>query len=163
MAVIRERMTSELEGDFVVFCIGMKVNRWWKIHKWWPVFTAMPKMLLEQARNPEIGLLATRSYFNFTGPMVIQYWRSFDHLMEYALNPKQTHQPAWAAFMRNVGLKGDVGIWHETFLVRAGEYECIYSGMPPFGLGVAGTLKKAVGASATARGRASRQQEDAAH
>lgn len=27
-----------------------------------------------------------------------------------------------------------MGIWHETYKVRAGEYECVYSGMPPFGL-----------------------------
>jgi hypothetical protein len=28
-----------------------------------------------------------------------------------------------------------VGIWHETYKIRAGEYEAIYSGMPPHGLG----------------------------
>ncbi len=32
------------------------------------------------------------------------------------------------------------GIWHETYLVRAGEYEAIYGNMPPFGLGRAGRL-----------------------
>lgn len=30
--------------------------------------------------------------------------------------------------------------WHETYLVRAGEYEAIYGNMPPFGLGRAGRL-----------------------
>jgi hypothetical protein len=30
-----------------------------------------------------------------------------------------------------------VGIWHETYVVPAGSYECIYSDMPAFGLGAA--------------------------
>lgn len=30
--------------------------------------------------------------------------------------------------------------WHETYLVRAGEYEAIYGNMPPFGPGKAGRL-----------------------
>jgi hypothetical protein len=32
------------------------------------------------------------------------------------------------------------GIWHEPYLVRAGEYEAIYGNMPPFGLRKAGRL-----------------------
>jgi hypothetical protein len=30
---INQRMTVQLEGDFVVFLIGMRINRFWKIHK----------------------------------------------------------------------------------------------------------------------------------
>ena len=33
---------------------------------------------------------------------------------------------------------GDVGIWHETYLVRAGAYEAIYGNMPRIGLAAAG-------------------------
>ena len=40
-------MAAEIEGDFVVFIIGMRVNRPWKLHKWVPVFLAMPRMLKE--------------------------------------------------------------------------------------------------------------------
>ena len=43
--ILPERMTAEIEGDFVVFLIGMRINKPWKIHKWLPVFLAMPKML----------------------------------------------------------------------------------------------------------------------
>ena len=45
--IIAERMAAEIEGDFVVFIIGMRVNRAWKLHKWVPVFLAMPRMLKE--------------------------------------------------------------------------------------------------------------------
>jgi hypothetical protein len=32
---------------------------------------------------------------------------------------------------------GDVGIWHETYVVGAGAYESVYSNMPVFGLAAA--------------------------
>ena len=47
--VIPARMTAQLDGDFVVFLIGMRVNKWWKFWKWMPVAAAMPKMLTELA------------------------------------------------------------------------------------------------------------------
>jgi hypothetical protein len=49
--------------------------------------------------------------------------------------------------------RGDVGIWHETYKVQAGQYEAIYSGMPPWGLARAGTLRPASGRKESARGR----------
>ena len=29
--LIRKRMTAQIEGDFVVFLIGMRINRFWKV------------------------------------------------------------------------------------------------------------------------------------
>ena len=46
--------------------------------------------------------------------------------------------------------RGRTGIWHETFLVRAGEYEAIYGNMPPTGLAQAGRLVP-IGEGSTAR------------
>ena len=57
--VIAQRMTARIDGDFVVFLIGLRVNKPWKIHKWLPVFLAMPRMLKELAANPESGFLDT--------------------------------------------------------------------------------------------------------
>jgi hypothetical protein len=45
--IIASRVTGALEGDFVVFLIGMRINKPWKLHKWLPVARAMPKMLNE--------------------------------------------------------------------------------------------------------------------
>jgi hypothetical protein len=56
-------------------------------------------------------------------------------------------------FNRNVGSNGDVGIWHETFLVRNGAYECVYNNMPRFGLAKAGDHMPATGKRETATGR----------
>src|SRR5579884_2119412 len=36
------RYTAAAEGGFVVFLIGMRLNRPWKVHRWLPVFMAMP-------------------------------------------------------------------------------------------------------------------------
>lgn len=55
--VIPQRMAAEIEGDFVVFLIGMRVNKPWKPHKWLPVFLAMPRMLKELSARPESGFL----------------------------------------------------------------------------------------------------------
>jgi hypothetical protein len=80
--------------------------------------------------------------------------RSFEALEAYARDRDGLHQPAWAAFNRAArDARGDVGIWHETYLVKAEQYESIYSGMPPTGLGAAGTLEPATGTREDARGR----------
>ncbi len=130
------RMMATIEGDFVVFLIGMRVNYWWKVHKWWPVAMAMPRMLAELAAHPECGCLAVGGRTGFS----VQYWRSFDHLEAYARSAEHAHWPAWTAFNRQVrATSGDVGIWHETFLVRAGEYETLYGSTPRMGLALAGS------------------------
>jgi hypothetical protein len=149
-SVFPQRMTAEVDGDFVVFIIGMRINRPWKPHKWLPVFLAMPRMLRELASSPDSGFLGSIGGIG----VIVQYWRSFEHLERYARNADQAHWPAWVDFNRRVHISsGDVGIWHETYLVRAGEYEAIYGSMPRYGLALAGRHVAAAGARESARGR----------
>jgi hypothetical protein len=145
-------MTARLEGDFVVFLIGMRFNRPWRVDRWGPVVAAMPRMLRELERQPELGYLHGDGWLGRT-ILMVQYWRSLDQLLTYAKAKDAQHLPAWAAFNRAVGTDGSVGIWHETYLVGPGRYENVYVNMPAFGLGAAGSLVPAVGAMATARGR----------
>lgn len=149
--IIKQRMTVKMEGDFVVFLIGMRINRFWKFHKWLPVARAMPRMLKElQQRNPEeSGFLGAEFSFG----TIVQYWRSFKHLEAYAKDRNSLHYPAWKAFNTKIKSNGDVGIWHETYQVHAGEYECVYNNMPPKGLGKVGELIPASGKLETAGGR----------
>src|SRR3954463_1171615 len=93
-AVIPERMTVEIEGDFVVFVIGVRINKPWKLHKWLPAFLAMPRMLKELKARPESGFLGSIS----GGMLIVQYWRSFEHLEAYARSPDHHHWPVWVAF-----------------------------------------------------------------
>lgn len=133
--VIPERVTADVEGDFVVFRIGMRVNVFWKVHKWVPVFLAMPRMLRELEADPDSGLLGYQRNLGIRNHSLFMYWRSFDDLHEYARDPEREHLPAWQEYNQEAGSDGDVGIWHETFLVTDGEYEAVYNNMPPFGLG----------------------------
>lgn len=149
--VIPDRMCAQIEGDFVVFIIGMRINKPWKIHKWLPVARAMPRLLAELARKPDSGFLGAQQLG--LGALV-QYWRSFEALEQYARSADNLHWPAWVAFNKTMGAsRGDVGIWHETYRVSAGAYEAIYSGMPPHGLGLAGRLIPARDRFESARGR----------
>ena len=135
MAVVSERVTARIEGDFIVFLIGMRINKFWKIHKWWPAARAMTRMLSElQTADPaETGFLG---FTNLGARGMVQYWRSFDDLEQYARAQDSRHWPEWVEFNRRMkNARGDVGIWHETYLIRAGEYENVYSGMPRIGLG----------------------------
>ena len=77
--IIKERMTAEVKGDFVVFLIGMRINNLWKIHKWLPVAMAMPKMVNELYKNPDMGFISHEQWVGRTTIMV-QYWKSFEHL-----------------------------------------------------------------------------------
>jgi len=148
--IIPKRVTAKIEGDFVIFLIGMRINKPWKVHKWLPVARAMPRMIAELERRPESGFLG-----HISSPRVIvQYWRSFEHLEAYARDQNHLHWPAWTDFNRRVRRsRGDVGIWHETYRVRGGEYECVYSGMPSHGLARASQMVDAVGRLESASGR----------
>ena len=84
MATINRRVTAKIEGDFVVFIIGMRVNKPWKLHKWLPVFAAMPQMIAELEKDPESGFLGAEQFINPFKPVLVQYWRSFEALEKYA-------------------------------------------------------------------------------
>lgn len=150
--LIPERVSGVLPGDFVVFLIGMRINRPLLVHKWLPVAAAMPRMIRELRRRPELGFLHAEMWFART-VIVVQYWRSMDQLLAYATNREAEHLPAWKAFNRAVGTSGAVGIWHETYSIAPGRFESIYVNMPPFGLGKAGSLVPAMGKRNSARDR----------
>jgi Domain of unknown function (DUF4188) len=160
-AVISRRVTAQIDGDFVVFVIGMRINRPLRVHKWLPVFKAMPPMISELEADPESGFLGMQQFVGRRlSPTMMQFWRSFEHLERYARSHDNNHWPAWVEFNKRVGSSGDVGIWHETYLVPAGSYECIYNNMPPIGLGAVGTIVPAAGRRATAASRSGLREPD---
>ena len=148
----RQRLTAQIEGDFVVFLIGMRINQPLKTRKWLPVDRAMPRMIAGLYKKPELGFLHAESWFART-IVLVQYWRSMEQLLAYAANKNAQHLPAWSAFNRFVGTDGSVGIWHETYAVSAGGHESVYVNMPAFGLGRASTVQSATGSRQSAAGR----------
>jgi len=140
MANIKQgRWTAEIEGDFVVFIIGARINRPWQLVR---IFQdlggrrGMNHMLQYLTEHPEKGLLG----YETMGIVNVQYWRSFEHLEAFARDQDDPHLAAWRTYWKRVGKDDRAGIWHETFLVRDGEYEAVYGNMPPKGLGKATKL-----------------------
>lgn len=152
MKIFKKRMTVALDEPIVVFILGVRINKWWKIHKWLPVLRAMPKMLKELENNQDLGYLSGESWIgrNF---MMVQYWKSFEAIEKYAQSRTNAHLPAWKNFNLRIGSSGDVGIWHESFEVTPGHYECIYYNMPKFGMGKFSSMIEATGKLASAGGR----------
>lgn len=135
MKTLNERLTANASNEpVVVFLIGMRVNRWWKVRQWLRTAMAMPRMLRELGEHPELGLLGGESWFGRT-TILVSYWKSVDHLFAYAKLRNADHLPAWRAFNKHIATNGDVGIWHETYVVQPGASESVYVNMPEFGLG----------------------------
>jgi fumigallin biosynthesis monooxygenase-like protein len=133
------RWTAEIEGDFVVFIIGARLNSKWQVFKAIADLggrRGMNHMLKYLTEHPEKGLLGYQSM----GFANVQYWRSFEHLEAFARDKDDPHLEVWRNYWKRVGKSTRTGIWHETFLVKAGQYEAIYGNMPPIGLGKAGRL-----------------------
>ena len=155
------RYSAQIDGTFVVFLIGMRINRLLAVHKWLPVARAMGPMVEHLLAHKELGLLHAQPFLYWRGAGLVQYWRSFEQLEHFARDPALNHLEPWKRFNRAVGADGSVGIWHETYQVQAGQYECVYGNMPPFGLAVAGQHLPAVGKRETARRRMGLQGEPA--
>ncbi len=132
--VTNGRFTARMDEPFAVFIIGMRINNFFAVRKWVPTVRAMGPMLRELYKHPEKGFLGGEFFLYWRGPALVQYWRSFEDLERFARNPDDPHLPAWRRFNQTVGSDGSVGIWHETYMVQSGNYEAIYSNMPPFGL-----------------------------
>jgi hypothetical protein len=153
VAINQGRWTAEIEGDFVVFLIGARFNRP-------PKLVASPKDLRSTTRpamkkmldylmaHPDKGLLGYEQF----GMLTVQYWRSFDHLERFAKDTEDPHLEAWRTYWKRVGQEDRTGIWHETYLVRAGQYEAVYGNMPTVGLAKA-SKAVTVAESAMARQR----------
>ena len=154
------RYTAQTNEPFVVFLIGMRVNRLLHFSKWMPVAKAMPPMIEELKQHPELGFLHTEIALYWRGVINLQYWRSFDHLHAFAHMRDGKHLPAWAEFNRRVGNNGAVGIWHETYQVQPGGYEAIHVNMPRFGLLRAFEALPVTGRLDNARSRMGRPEAD---
>lgn len=152
-SVVPGRQTAVLEKPVVLFLIGTRFNKLWRIDKWAWFIRTMPAMLAELERTPNSGLLWYRTHLSGRLLTVQQYWESFDKLLVYAHDKSGEHFPAWAKFNRTLANDGTMGIWHETYLIEPGKYECVYGNMPAFGLAAATKIARAEGRLAQAKDR----------
>jgi len=159
--VIPGRFTADIEGPFVVFIIGMRVNKFFAFRKWIATAMAMGPMIRTLYEHPEKGYLGAQTFVYWRGVATVQYWRSFEDLERFARDKNDPHLGAWRRFNKSIGSDGSVGIWHESFLVDAGKYEALYGNMPVFGLASAAKHVPATGRRETARRRLGGDSEPA--
>lgn len=151
--IFNGRYTTQYAEDVTVFLIGMRFNRWWLPHTWLPVFLAMPLMLRRLETQPEFGFLGYHIWYGRTLVMV-RYWKSPEHLQDFASASDQPHVAAWQRYTKRVGDSGSVGLYHETYVTSPADRESMYVNMPLFGLARATGGHTAVNASLeTARQR----------
>ncbi len=136
--VAGRRMMAEIDGDFVVFLIGARLSKLQVVQSLMDLGgrRGMRHMLDYLVEHPEKGLLA----YEMGIPTIVQYWRSFEQLEAFAKDKEDPHLDIWRQYWRRVGRSTRTGIWHETYLVKAGQYEAVYGNMPAHGLGKAGRL-----------------------
>ncbi len=159
--VMAARVTANMKDPFVVFLIGMRVNKFFAFKKWWLGASTFPKMVNELSANPELGFLHGESFFRFAPltTIMVSYWRSFEQLEHFARSRDHLHLPAWQEFYKRVGTDGTVGIWHETYQINPGQSESIYANMPLFGLAAASEAVPVTRANQTARMRVTGKPE----
>jgi hypothetical protein len=118
-AVIPGRYTAAVEGEFVVFLLAMRFNKFWKVHKWLPVAMAMGPMLTALLKDQSKGLLGFRVLPVFTSSETLELLEAAPVLDQRDAAQADPHLPAWRRFNQLVGTGGDVGIWHETLSRRS--------------------------------------------
>lgn len=157
------RYTADLDGDIVVLLIGARVNELHKLKSLWLVMSAMPRMIRRLVQEPELGLLGAHSFQSGRTSLMLQYWESHEKLQRFATDRSLPHAEAWARYVREIGSSGDVGVWHETYVVPAGNAEAIYANMPVFGLAAATRHAPVQQVGQTARARLAHARRAAQH
>ena len=147
------RFCARIDGPFVVFTIGMRINRLLAIHRWLKPAWNTYKMVGHLANDPPDGYLGGELFFYWRGIGMIQYWRDFDALESFAHNRERPHLAAWRQLAAQTANDATFGYWHETYKVASDNYECIYGSMPKFGLARASVHEAIVARSETARSR----------
>lgn len=129
------RFTAHTDDPFVLFMIGMRLNRLSAIRKAFYVAKEFTKMRRELEKDPQKGLLGGRTILYARGLGMVQYWRSYEDLESWARSSADAHMPGWRGYNQLIGNDGSCGVWHETYLVDPGKVEVVYDNMPAFGLG----------------------------
>ena len=132
------RYTASMPTDATaVFLIGMRVNTFRGLLRARRTASAMPRMMRHLLDHPESGLLAAHNWFGRT-TIMLSYWRSAEDVQRFASDPAAPHAAAWREFTRKIGVSRDLGVWHELYTIRRGDYEGVYANMPRFGMAGAG-------------------------
>lgn len=148
------RMLADIEGEFLVFVVELRIHQWWRFGKWYPTVIDMGRMLTELMQKPEFGLLHFEYWFAFRRQLFLMYWRSYEHMHDWVLDKDATHIAGWKKLNQLMKDHPNVlGFWHESYVIQPYQYEAFYRNVPTVGLGKAGSLTPLTGRATTAAAR----------
>lgn len=128
--VIQGRRGVGVDGDFVVFLIGACLDLKHPLRSLGDLGgrRRVHEALHYVAGRPEKGLVA----YQVAGLTVTQHWRSLAHLAQF-VGDDDPHLEGWRSYWARVARSSRTTIWHETYLVRSGEYTPVNWQLPAFG------------------------------
>jgi hypothetical protein len=136
-----------VSGDCVVFLIGAFLDYRHPLRSLGDLGgrRGMHEVLRYLAEHPQRGLLG----YEVAGFTITQYWRTLRHLEGFVTDRDDPHLAAWRSYWNRVGRSPRTRIWHETYLVRSGEYAPVYGTLPAFARGLAPVALEAPSRQAT--------------
>ena len=130
------RMVAELDGGFVVYINGMRLNELRAVREWFLAGRKLAAMLDHLEADPDSGFLGYQpAFMGLRTGAVIQYWRSLEDLRRFARDPDDLHVPAWRWYEEDVDPGGGVGFWAELYVVGEDDYETFFRNVRSIGLG----------------------------
>ena len=133
--VFTGRYTADVDGDFVVFLIGMRFNKPWNVRGWWHTFTSMRPMLKELEAHPRARPALRAAGLDRRpgrGP-VLALVRAARPLRAQR-RTTSTSRALEEVEHRRHGRPARSASGTRPTRSRAGEYEVIYGNMPRLGL-----------------------------
>lgn len=129
--------TAITEKSFVIFFIGIRVNNLWAVHKWLPFVVRLFALKVHLKNQYQASLLNTNTWFSWREIMLVQYWDSLENLEAFSRSEIEPHIRIWRKYNQSIGKSAHLGVWHETYLIKKEDYECVYNNMPRVGLSAA--------------------------
>ncbi|CAI5458491.1 unnamed protein product [Closterium sp. Yama58-4] len=127
MDIFQGRMAGKMDGDFCLFLIGARANNPFPLG---PAFASIGEVFNQAVRELEqeserFGFLGGDHYVGTdvtrgSQTIAVMYWRSYDHLVNYANDQNLVHGSAWKRMTQLLREGPDIGVWHESYAISAG-------------------------------------------
>ncbi len=149
-----QRTTAHLPESVTELCLvrmGIQVRRaggFWQARK----LGKAVEFAAREAIEAGVGLLLSERFGFGPGHFgFFQYWQSFEAMETWTRRPP--HSEWWRDAVERMRKRGDLGVYHEAYLVPRDRVESIALNCRPVGLAAFGTAGEPVGADTNGRGR----------
>lgn len=128
--------TAKINEPIALFLVGVQCRSIFSLWKLPWIGRQMGKIQVELKENPNSGFLWGENFISFSPvtTLFLSYWKSMEHIKNFANDPHQSHRPAWTEYIRRFYNHPHFGVWHESYVIDPKNMENIYAGMNPFGI-----------------------------